>query len=132
MIRSYSDYIKINEAYTGSNPSPSLIYWSNKLNTLLNNEWTQISTTKYTGNIYEIKFRTGDEKNNYYSVLVEKSTNDIYYLEEDGKIDLSKIFQEKLNNEFWKHPLDYYKNLKYAPKCLGDISYLSASDKYNV
>lgn len=127
MIRNYLDYINlINEAYTGSNPTPKSIYWNNQLEDIMNNEWTQISITRFSSNLFEIKFRTGEEKFDYHSVLVEKG--DKYLLEDN----ISEKFQEKLKTEFWKAPQDYYKNIKYAPKCLGDISHIADVEKYNM
>jgi hypothetical protein len=133
MIRNYSDYINlINEAYTGTNPSPRSIYWSHQLDNVINKEWTQISVVAGSSPTLEIKFRTGDEKNDYYLVLFEKAVTDVYYLTDD---ETSKKFQEKLKIEFWKAPEIYYKNIKkirMAPKCLGDISHLADADKYNI
>ena len=134
MISKYSDYLSLmkNEAYTGSNPQPSPIYWDSELENVLNNEWYQISFGRHSGGIYIVKFRTGDKRYDYYSVLFEKDKN-IFYLEDSDK-QTSKKFQEKLKTEFWKNPQEYYNNkLKlYAPKCLGDIDHLSDSSKYNL
>jgi len=134
MIRKYSEYLNlISETYTGSNPNPSAIYWKHQLSEIINNDWTQISIEKYNissikGLSYLIKFRTGDEKHDYYSVIVEKKATDFYYLEDDT----DKIFCEKFKTEFWKNAHEYYKNMKYLPKCLGETGFLAASDKYNL
>jgi len=135
MIHKYSEYLNlISEAYTGSNPNPSSIYWKSELEDVINNDWTQISVDRYNnsdmkGTGYLIKFRTGDEKYDYKSVIVEKKgTTDFYYLE-DG---LDKIFCEKFKTEFWKAAQEYHKNMKYMPKCLGETEFLKDADKYNI
>lgn len=126
MIYKYSEYV-INE---GSSSSESLIYWSNQLQMLLNRDWTEISSKKYKDNLYYIHFKAGNDKYDYYKVLVEKG--DIYYMEENENVNPINDFQKKLNEEFWKTPQSYFKDLKYSPKCLGDISHLSHADKYNI
>ena len=136
MINKYSEYLNLirNEAYTGSNPQPSSIYWYSELEDVINNEWSQIYFGRYGVGIYIIKFRTGDKQYDYHSVLFEKDKN-IFYLEDSDK-QTSKKFQEKLKTEFWKNPQEYYNNNKnikiFAPKCLGDISHLGDSSKYNL
>ena len=132
MIHNYSDYIKLNE---GSKTSASQIYWNKQLTGLVNEDWSEISTTRYNSDIYEINFKSGNGQYNYYSVLVEpqgKGKDDIYYLEDNLNKYTERIFQEKLKTEFWKTPQDYYKQLKYTPKCLGDISHLLHKDKYEL
>lgn len=132
MIRKYSEYI--NEAYVGKNPSPHELYWDNStFKKIFENEWSQISTSRYESNIYSINFRAGDEQYDYYSVLAESNGNiDIYYLEDSDKVKISKDFEKKFVEEFFKNGHEYYKDLTYTPKCLGDISYLADADKYNV
>jgi len=140
MIRKYSEYLNlISEAYAGSNPNPSAIYWKSQLEKIINNDWTQISIEKYNissikGLSYLIKFRTGDDKYDYHSVIVEKKGNTDFYYLEDGPdaSDIDKIFCEKFKTEFWKNAHEYYKNMKYLPKCLGETGFLAASDKYNL
>lgn len=125
MIRSYSDYTNLNES---SSNSPENIYYNEQYEKLLGNEWTEFSSSRYSGTIYELKFKAGPNKDDYYQVLIEKNYggDDFYYMQD------SKQFQEKLKNEFWKNPELNYKNLKYSPKCLGDTAYLKVSDKYNL
>lgn len=125
MIRSYSDYTNLNES---SSNSPENIYYNEQYEKFLDNEWSDFSSSRYSGTIYELKFKAGPNKDDYYQVLIEKNYggDDFYYMQD------SKKFQEKLKNEFWKAPEVNYKNLKYSPKCLGDTAYLKASDNYNL
>jgi len=122
MIRSYSDYTSLNE---GSHNSSGNIYYNSQLESLLNSDWTDFSSTRYSGSIYELKFKVGK---NSYQVLVEKNygAEDFYYMQDSIK------FQEKFKNEFWKEPELNYQNLKYSPKCLGETAYLKVKDKYNL
>ena len=125
MIHSYSDFI--NE---GSSSSKSPIYWNYDLVQLLEKNWSEISTTKYDSNIYYINFKAGEDKEDkydFFSVLVQNKTSDDVYM-----MDNSKPFIEKFKKEFWKNPNQYVKSLKYKPKCLGDLSHVELSDKYNM
>lgn len=124
MIHKYSDYItSINE---GSSSNSQVLYWNFQINKILDKEWSDFSSKHYSGGIYSLNFKAGED--DYYSILVEKkgSSSDFYYMEDPT------IFIEKLNTDFWKHPDIYYKNLKYAPRSLGDISHLKNADKFNL
>jgi hypothetical protein len=125
MLHKYSDYISnINE---GSSKRPQVLYWNSQVEKLLNNEWTEINSKRYTGSIYSLNFKAGEDDYDYYNILIEKKgSSDFYYMEDSTK------FAEKLKIEFWKNPDIYYKELKYAPKVLGDISHLKDADKFNL
>lgn len=126
MIYKYSDYIKdINEG-SKDNISRSALYWESALENKLNMEWSELKTERFSG-VYLLSFKCGDDKYDYYSVVFEiVGGKDIFYLEKSEK------FIEKFKTEFFKFPEIYYKNFKYYPKCLGDISYLKDSEKYNL
>lgn len=123
MLHKYSDYLlSINE---GNSSRPQVLYWSYQVDKLLNKEWSEISSKRYTGSIYSLSFKAGDD--DYYNILIEKKgLSDFYYMED------STNFSEKLKIEFWKQPDIYYKELKYTPKVLGDISHFKDADKFNL
>ena len=131
MISKYSDFLnlkidKINES--GIN-NPTIIYWQRAFKEISDKDWTEISTTKYSNEKYKINFKTGDDKYDYYSVLIEnKGGEDFYYLENSDPT----LFLEKFKKEFWKNPSEYVKNFKYEPKVLGDLEHVKATDKYNL
>jgi len=141
MLYKYSDYIKdISLIEEGSTERPDVIYWINQLEKIINVDWTDISTYEYSkrSNKFYIKFKAfendGDKKEiyAYYSVLIEKKgNNDIYYME-DNENNVSEKFKKKLNKEFFKNASEYVKNMAYDPKCLGDLSHVRTSNKYNI
>lgn len=125
MVYNYSDFL-IQEGYSYSEDS---IYWNSRLNELLNNDWYDISVTKYKRNFYYLKFRVKekDEEYNYYSVLVEdKNNNDIYYMEDSSK------FVKKFKSEFFRNASEYVDKLVYEPKCLGDLQHVKDGNKFNI
>jgi len=125
MLYKYSDFI--NE---GSITNPSTLYWNNnEFKKVLGNEWSNISVKLlYTGK-HIINFKIGNDKYDYYSVIIEnKGTKDRYYLEDEA----IKSFTEKFNTEFWKNAPEYVENMKYDPKCLGDVEHVRDSKKYNL
>lgn len=138
MLYKYSDYIKENSKYDlikeGGKDSPTIIYWINQLEKILNIDWTEISTEKYTGdrNKFYIKFYADGGSLGYYQVLVErKGANDFYYMEDNENNTIEK-FQKKFSNEFWKKAGVYVEKMKYDPKFLGDLSHVRNSNKYNM
>lgn len=121
MIRNYFDFIK-----EGHNSSDSPIYWSESLEKLINEDWTEISTKHYSDDIYFINFKAGNDRYDYYSVLANKS-DDTYLM------DNPENFIQKFRTEFWKDPAKYIENMKrFKPKCLGDLSHVELSSKYNI
>lgn len=126
MLHKYSDYItSINE---GTDKKPQVLYWDSNINKLLDKDWSEISSNRYSGSVYSVRFKAGSGEYDYFNVLVEKKgiSSELFYLEDPTK------FTEKLKMEFWKNPYIYYKNLKYVPKALGDISHLKDSEKFNL
>lgn len=126
MLHKYSDYIIL--VKEGSKSNSQVLYWKSQIDKLLNKEWSEISSKRHSGGIYNLEFRAGDGEYDYYNILVEKKgpSSEFYYMEDPTN------FIKKLNIEFWKRPDIYYKNLKYAPKALGDISHLKDSEKFNL
>lgn len=129
MIYNYLQYIK-----EGGPNQDNVIYWMFELERKLNKNWTELSSVRYTGDIYNIKFKAGDDQYDYFSVLVEKKgTKEFYYFENSNAAkDIVEIFEKKLNQEFWKKPELYYEKFKYVPKCIGDISHLHKAGQYNL
>jgi hypothetical protein len=131
MLNKYLDFINENfniaEGYVSH---PTVIYWNENVNDVLNDEWFDISVSRYGYPIYIIKFRIGNDKNdthNYYQAVLEnKGSNDIYYMENP------EPFIAKFKTEFSKHSLEYINNMKYDPKALGDLSFIRASAKFNL
>lgn len=128
MLYKYSDFI--NE---GTESRRSVIYYNLDFDKVSNDEWTEISTTRHIGSKYTINFKAGhgkyagDGKYDYYCVLIEKKgSEDLFYLEDPTK------FIEKFKVEFMKSPTEYVKNLKYSPKCLGDLSHFKIAQNYNL
>lgn len=127
MLRNYSDYINYTIIKEASEPSPTEIYWDRQVEELLDRDWENISTNLYAQTIKIIKFRAGSGKYDYYSVLFEKSgDNDEYFLQNSDK------FIKKFTIEFWKNAQEYVKNFKFEPKCLGDLSSVKNTEKYNI
>lgn len=126
MIHTYSQFINsINE---GTSSNPEIIYWNSQLENLLNKHWSNISTKKYTSDIYEINFKVeglnNDNKYTYYAVLVGKGEK--FMMEDSTK------FVEKFKVEFWNNSGEYIDNMKYKPKCLGDLTSVVRSKKSNL
>jgi hypothetical protein len=126
MIYKYLEFIK-----EGSDANPSNIYWNNsEYEKILKSDWSEILVKKDIGDYYKIRFRIGPDKYDYYAVIFQlNNKNDIYLLEDE--IDIN-VFIEKFKNEFWKNAPEYAKDMKYVPKCLGDISHVRAATKYNL
>jgi hypothetical protein len=124
MIYNYTNFLIIKE---GSQSNPDTIYWFNSLNEALNKTWSDIKIQKYrkvnySDTIYGILFKIGDDKYDYYQVLIEKKNNDEEYLMEDSDKNVIKLFIEKFKKEFWNNAGEYIQNFEYVPKCLGDVS----------
>jgi len=130
MLDKYLDFINENFNITeGYVNHPSVVYWSENADSLLNDNWFDISVNRYSPPVYIIKFRVGDndkDQYNYYNVVIEKGTTDTYYMENP------EPFIEKFKTEFLKHPLDYIDNMKYDPKALGDLGHIRNSSKFNL
>lgn len=127
----YQDYIKTFEAIMGTKNDPINIYWYKTFQEIMNSDWSEIST-KRIGDNYKIIFVTN---NKYYSVILERgfgSDDDIYYLEEGTGSGILEKFKNKFKMEFLKNSAEYVKNLKYDPKCLGDLTYIRKGSKYNI
>ena len=118
MIYKYSDYL--NEGKRGE----SVLYWDNSLDKLMNMDWKNISTVRFTSNKYYLKFECGEDKYNKYTVLID--TNDLVYVENPEK------FVQKFKKEFWENPTEYVHKFKYAPKFLGDLGGFRNANKYNL
>ena len=130
MIHKYNEYIQIQE---GASHRPSNLYYDNEeFEKSINNDWNGlIVNRKVKGtplNFYKITFQAGDDKYDYYSVIVEKRlTDDIYYLSEG----LSDKFQEKFKLEFNKGVK--WENFKYFPKCLNtNMDKLKTTKNFNI
>lgn len=124
MIYNYTNFLALKE---GSQNRPSTIYWFNSLNKILDKSWSDIKIQKYrkvnySDIIYEILFKIGDDRFDYYQVLIEKKKNDEEYLMEESDKDVIKLFVNKFKKEFWNNAGEYIQNLEYVPKCLGDVS----------
>lgn len=129
MINKYLDFINENYIVTeGYKNNPSVIYWSENVDKVLNDDWFDISVTRRNSPIYIINFRIGDKntESNYYEAVLERGSTDIYYMENP------QPFMEKFKTEFLKHPLDYVDNMKYDPKVLGDLGHIRNSNKFNL
>ena len=88
-----------------------------------------ILQSEVAAQVKEINFKIGDDKYDYYSVIVEnKGVKDKYYLEDEAV----EKFTEKFNNEFWKNAPEYTENMIYDPKCLGDVEHIRDSKKYKL
>jgi hypothetical protein len=127
MLHRYSDFIDL--ISEGSKDKPTFIYWEHQLESILNKEWTDISV-EHMADKYKIIFKVGPDKYDFYGMIIlRKQNEDIYYVE---KPEVTKKFTEKFNHEFWENATAYVKNLKYTPKCLGDVEYVRDSEKYNL
>lgn len=128
MLHNFSQYVNlINE---GSSNNHTILYWKSQFEDVINKDWYDIKTDRI-GDKYSIKFRISDkdEKYNYFSVILEnKNGKESFYVENDD----SKIFVEKFKKEFWNNPQEYIKNMKYHPKCLGDLSPVTTAGKFNM
>ena len=127
MLYKYSDFIKEDLIKEGSSSNNTPIYWSEKIEELLDVNWSDISTTRYVDDKYYINFKAGEGQYNYFSVIVEnKGVNDVYYMDNSDK------FINKFKTEFWKNASEYVQNFIYDPKCLGDLEHVKDSNKYNL
>ena len=123
LVYKYSDYIK-----EGSNVNPTIVYWNDQIDDLLDKKWTDINV-KHSSGYYNVNFRCDglDVKYNYYSVLLQPDPKEEYLMEDSTK------FIEKFKIEFWNNPDKYINNMTYTPACLGDVEHVrDATNKYNV
>lgn len=130
MIHNYNEYILLQEG--SSNGHANLYKDDNDFKDTINKEWSELSISMAAGasyNIYKLKFHAGDDKYDYFSVLIENDGNDdIYYLE-DG---LAEKFKVKFKQEFERN-IDDWRKFKYIPKCLNITkSDLQARDDFNL
>ena len=127
---SYSKFINYNLINEGSLNNPQNLYWNHQLENILAKDWTEINTARYSGGKYNINFKAGQDQYDYYSVIVEGKNigDDFYYLEDN----VSEKFIKKFKTEFWKNASEYFKKLKYTPKCLGNLSHVRDAEKYNL
>jgi hypothetical protein len=130
MLDKYNKFINNNIILEGgSSSNPEIIYWNKQMNEIKNDTWLDFSIDVYsrTDKIYYINFKTQKSEYNYYRVLlISTPGKDTYTLED------SSFFVKKFYTEFWKNAAEYIKNFKYKPKCLGDLSHVEASTKYNM
>jgi len=137
MINKYLEFISENfvGVNEGSSYNPTVLYWEENLNEILNYKWYDISTDRWNGSIYRwngsiytINFKVDINSNpSYYIVVLEnKFTSDLYYMEN------SEPFMKKFKNEFNSNPIEYYKNLKYIPKVLGNLDHIKNASKFNI
>lgn len=133
MIYKYLDFITedhtlITESHD-SEKGP--IYWESQLNEILNEDWSEFSSARYSGDIFFIKFKTDDGgKYPYYSVLVEKKLyQDVYFMEDN----VSEKFIKKFKTEFWKNAAKYAPEFKkFKPNCIGDWNQIAITNKFNL
>ena len=130
MLHNFFEYVSLIKEGASRD---SIIYWKAQLEEILDQEWYEIKTEKRAGKNNYIYFRVKDkdEKYNFYSVITEKvaeKDKDIFYMEDDT----SNMFIEKFKKEFWKNPHEYIKDMKYHPKCLGDLGHVEMSNKFNM
>jgi len=125
MIYKYFDFIK-----EGATSDGSPIYWEDQLKEIIEKEWIDFSSSRYTGDIYHINFKVNDgSKYPYYSVLVKNESSDVYILE-DG---IAENFIQKFRNDFYRNVEKYLPGFKkFKPKCIGDWNQLDMAIKYNV
>jgi len=121
---SYLKFINESLIKEGSSSKPSYIYWNEQLKDIIDKDWNEISVSRHSSDKYCINFKVGDDKYDYYSVIVDSKDN--YYLES------TEQFIKKFIKEFWKNATLYVKNMKYNPKCLGDLQHVKDSEKYNL
>jgi len=126
MIYKYLDFIT--EGYE-SEKSP--IYWNSQLNEIIDKEWLDFSSSKFSGNIFFIKFKINDGgKYPFYSVLVENKLGKDVYLMEDN---ISEKFIEKFKKDFWRNATKYASEFKkFKPKCIGDWTQIEMTNKFNL
>lgn len=129
MLSKYTEYIK-----EGSSSHDNVVYWYYELKELIEKNWTEISSKKaIPPKLYNLKFKAGDGQYDYYSVLIEdKGGSEYFYVENLENSKFIEVFQEKFKSSFFTNPDIYYKNLKYVPKFLGDVSHFGVIDKYNL
>jgi len=131
MVNNYSDFLKLNsdKINEGGINNPGVLYWQKHIKEIYDRDWTNISVTKYAGDKYMINFKAGDDKYDYFNVIVEdKNNDDFYYLENSDPT----FFLEKFKKEFWKNASEYVTNMKYEPRVLGDLEFVKTGSKYNL
>jgi hypothetical protein len=125
----YSDFINTMNESIGDKDDTINIYWYKNFEQIMNSDWSEIHT-KRIGDNYKIIFMTN---NKYYSVIIERgSDDDIYYLEEGTSSGILEKFKNKFKMEFLKNSAEYVKKFKYDPKCLGNLDYIRKGSKYNI
>lgn len=125
----YLEYVLINE---GSEKSPTYIYWKHQLKKVIDEYWLDISV--YIDKLSKkniIKFKAGNKEYDYYAVIIENKGSEDLFLMQDTE-NVIETFIEKFKKEFWKNPDVYIKNMKYKPKCLGDLSHVELSNTFNL
>ena len=125
MLYRYFEFIK-----EGQESSSSCVYWDNdEFKKVIEKDWSEIFIKKFSDK-YQLIFRIGPDKYDYYSVILDRKNNkDLYLLENE---EIVEKFKQKFNLEFWKNATEYVKNMIYDPKCLGDVSHVRDADRYNV
>jgi len=128
MINKYLDFINdnfnVNESFQRKS---SVIYWNENVDEVLNENWSDISVSRYNYPIYVIKFKVEGKESNDYSVVFEgNKTRDIYYMENP------EPFIKKFKEEFFKNAIEYVVNMKYDPVVLGDLEHIRNSNKFNI
>jgi hypothetical protein len=130
MLDKYNKFINNNIILEGGNSNNAeVIYWNKQIDEIKNDTWSDFSINIYshTDKIFYITFKTQQPQYNYYKVLlISTPGKDTYLLEE------SSFFIKKFYTEFWRNAAEYIKNFKYKPKCLGDLSHVEDSIKYNI
>ena len=79
MLSNYLKFTNENLIKEGSSSKPGCIYWNEQLKDIINIDWNEISVSRHTSSVYRINFKAGDDKYDYYSVIVDSKDN--YYLE---------------------------------------------------
>ena len=111
----------------GNSSNANFIYWKDQLNKIIDEDWKNISVKNRGKNSFT--YVSFSVKDNIFGVILESGIKeDTYYLE-DG---IEDIFIKKFYSEFWKSPDTYFKKMDYKPKCLGDLSHIGLSIKYNL
>lgn len=130
MLDKYNKFINNNIILEGgTSSSPENLYWNKQIEEIKNDTWSNFSIGIHsrTDDVFYITFKTQKPEYNYYKVLfIGKNGIDTYILED------SSFFIKKFYTEFWKNAAEYVKNFKYKPKCLGDLSHVEISSKYNI
>ena len=130
MIYKYSDFLSKEKLIKeGSSYNPTIIYYNDEMEPLLDTEWYDLKVVKNRPGLYNLIFRIEekDKNYNYYLVLMNDNMgkNEIY-------MDNPNNFKEKFKNEFFKKPHEYIENFKFDPKFLGDLKHIRDAGKYNL